>query len=347
MLSRGGAMPVPVVYADVVWLVNLVMDGALLLVTCWIAHRGVYPKRVLAAAFLGSLYALLMFIPPLSLFTTWAGKALMSLLMVWIGIPTRNWLDLLRHTALYYFVAFVFAGAAVAAHFALPGTSIAGGEVAANGRLTFAVSLQGLALIVAVPTAYGVLRFALSRMRTIRLRAAHLHHVHFRVGDRQADCIGLADTGNQLRDPLTRKPVCLLDAAVMASLVPDDLAGCLQSSGDWWQVIEALDDPAWIRRLSLIPFRGAGAVERMTFALRPDLVEVENGGVMRPSPCPCLLALHPGRLSARNEFQAILHIEVIAEDEGIEDANHRSISAHEVENPAAVALDSHSHQTGR
>lgn len=102
----------PVVYIDIVWMVNFIMDFALLWTTGWLMKRRARWTRLLAGALVGATYALALFVPALSLATTWPGKALVSVLMVWVSLPHRSALDLARLVGVYYLVSFVVAGRA-------------------------------------------------------------------------------------------------------------------------------------------------------------------------------------------------------------------------------------------
>lgn len=336
-------MPVPVVYIDVVWLVNFVMDAAILWTTCWIMKRRVRPMRLLLAALIGSGYALLMFFPPLSLFTTWAGKGLVSLWMVGIGIPWRSWLDLGRTVAMFYFITFVFAGAAIAVHFAVPGVSVASGMEVAGRHIAFMTSVRSLGLILGVVLAIALLRFSVQRVRRMHLRSHQLHGVRARIDGREVKFIGLDDSGNQLRDPVSRRPICLLDLSILTQVLPSDLSAALGGGQDMLTALSSIQESRWMRRISIVPYRGAGGTQQLTFAVRPDLVEVEVDGVWGQAATAVLLAAHPGKLSLDNQFQAILHIEAIARDDSIET---NDTTRRETQNSAATALGQSPTETG-
>ncbi|WDL97438.1 sigma-E processing peptidase SpoIIGA [Alicyclobacillus sp. ALC3] len=337
-------MPIPVVYIDVVWLVNFLMDAAILWTTCWIMKRSTRPRRLLLAALVGSLYALLMFVPHLQLFTTWAGKALASLWIVGLGVPWRNWLDLGRAVAMYYLVTFVFAGAAIALHFALPGVSVASGVEVATHRLVFTTSVKSLSLILGVVLGAGILRYGVGRMRRMQMQKATRVAVRASIGEREVTFTGLVDTGNQLRDPISRKPVCLVESQVLANLLPDALSSLQSPKADMLDALSGITDEAWMRRISIVPYRGAGGTQQLTFAVRPDTVLIQGESGWYPAATEVELAAHEGALSLDDQFQAIMHIEAIVRDDSIETHDtHR----HQTQDTVAAALDRNTSATGR
>jgi stage II sporulation protein GA (sporulation sigma-E factor processing peptidase) len=335
----------PVVYIDVVWLVNFAMDAVLLGCSAWISRRPLRLWRVLGGAVLGSMYAVLLFFPPLAPLTTWPGKAIASLAMVAAAIPCRSWLELLRVAVTFYFVSFVFAGAAIALHFAVPGTTLAGGVVAGN-RLAFATSLQSLALLVAIPLVLAMLRYVTYRLRESARQAGGLYPARLVFAEHVIELVGLVDTGNHLRDPVTRKPVCLVDARVLASVLPDALRQAVERDADLLAALEQVDDPGWYGRFALVPFRGAGGAQQMAVAVRPDRIEFGRGGTWRPG-ADCLVALYPGELSSEHEFQAILHTAVITEADGFEELPTASKDSTRMADAAAIVVDSDSSHPGR
>jgi|GEM_PF-424142 len=329
----------PVVYVDVVWLVNLIMDTVLLATTGYVTKRPLRWKRLLLGGLIGASYALLLFIPPLAALTTWPGKAVVSLVMVWVGLPCASWRDLLRASVLFYFVSFVFAGAAIAMHYAIPGTTVGDGTVIAGNQFAFVQSMGGLALVVAVPAAAMSLGYFWRRVRTVKTQANSLYSVQVTVGENVVSFTGLMDTGNQLRDPLSGKAVCLLDSNLWLQLIPADLRESVESSGD---VFSALADWAGSPkgpRFAVIPFRGAGAVAGTVIGLLPDRVALSRNGQTQVLEKPCFFALHQGRLAQDGSFQAILHTEIISGDDNFELEVTASAAHSETSDSTTTPLD--------
>ncbi|QSO49474.1 sigma-E processing peptidase SpoIIGA [Alicyclobacillus mengziensis] len=337
--ARGDA--VPVIYADVVFLVNLLMDGVIVIATGMIVKRPIRPWRVLAGAAFGAAYAMLLFVPPLSILTSWLGKALASLVMVIIAVPFRGLLDIARNVIVLYCVTFVMAGAVLALHFAAPGMSLAQGTIISGGRIAFETSASGLGIVAAIPLAIWVLNSAIGRARGLRHRAKSLFPVTARLDEREMSCIGLLDTGNQLHDPLSKYPVCLVDAVVFQELVPEPMKELCRQGTDLLAAITTLEDDLELPKLYWVPFRGAGGGQKLTIAIRPDELWVTQEDGNRVLARPCLLALHMEPLSVDARFQAILHTEILAGDDRHDRNASIEKSGHETSNSFTASVDSH------
>ena len=336
----------PVIYIDVVWLVNFVMDGVLLVTTGWIMRRPIRTGRIVLGALIGACYSLLLFFPSLSGLTTWPGKALVSLLMVGIGVKRQSWLDLARLCALFYFVSFVFAGAAIALHFAVPGVSLTKvASVSANG-IAVETSMESLALLVAIPVGIALFKYIVRRLRQTHLRAGMEYRVHAVFQNVTIQCVGLVDSGNQLRDPISRRPVCFVDGEVMYPVLPKPIQTALRAGGDVVRALSEMTSDACYA-FTLVPFRGAGGIGQLTIALAPDHLELEKNGHRFTVKESCLFAVNPTRLSVDNRFQAILHMELITGDEGFEADDKSETPQYETADSSATLVDSNSAQITR
>lgn len=334
----------PVVYADVVWFVNFVMDAVLLATSAWIAKRDRRWRRILLGALIGSLYAMLLFLPRLSTLTTWPGKAIASLVMVYVAIPHRSWLDLLRNCTLFYFVAFVFAGAAVAMHYAIPGVSMAGGTIVGGKHLAYVTSTKSLSLVVAIVLGTMLISYATKRAHRLRRLEASLYRAKLTFNGSQACFLGLADTGNQLRHPLSGRPVCLVDLAVLHPLLPDGLSGVLKGGEPVYDAMNQLPE-SLVSRFTVVPFRGAGGSQTFCLAFRPDALSLVSDDENEIVAGPCLIGIHVEPLSTDGRFQAILHIDAITGDDQFEDSRPAD-GQHQAPDPTAALVDSDSSQTG-
>ncbi|MDI9260002.1 sigma-E processing peptidase SpoIIGA [Alicyclobacillus sendaiensis] len=296
----------PVVYIDIVWMINFIMDFALLWTTGWLMKRRPRWTRLLAGALLGATYALALFVPALSLATTWPGKALVSVLMVWLALPHRNALDLARLVGVYYLVSFIVAGASVAARFAVPGTTLNHALWSDRG-VTFSTSGETLGLMVGLPLAVeGLKRLAARLKREARVEAS-LVDLEVQFDGISIRCRALVDTGNALVDPVSKRPVSLVDADVLMPAFPEPVREKLAAGAD---LLDALTEALPGTPLTVVPFQGASG-RGLTVAIRPKAVYLVQPDGTRTRGADSLFAVFPGVLSAEGTFQAILHPEVL------------------------------------
>lgn len=100
----------------------------------------------------------------------------------------------------------------------------------------------------------------------------------------------LLDTGNRLVEPISKKPVCIVDEEILAKLT--------------------LENPLFFRA---IPFRSVGCEKGMVYGVQIPKVHIEDEGkTYIVTDVICAGIGH--KLSARNEYQMIIHPEVLMEE---------------------------------
>lgn len=105
-------------------------------------------------------------------------------------------------------------------------------------------------------------------------------------GENKRTLVGMIDTGNLLQEPLTGKPVSIVEKSAIFPLL-----------GDNWQQR---------RGFYLIPYHSIGTEKGWLQAVSADQMEIRStsGKVCVEQP---ILAIYEGRLSVQSEYQIILH----------------------------------------
>jgi len=100
----------------------------------------------------------------------------------------------------------------------------------------------------------------------------------FRLGGATIELGATLDTGNTLLEPLTYRPVVVVDTALVAEQLPPELREAIErwQHGDGTHLIPLPD--SLICRVALIPYATVAASGLM-LAIRPEVCEVESGGL--------------------------------------------------------------------
>ena len=101
----------PVVYVDLLLLVNLTMNMLVLWATARFAQQAVSMARLFLGAALGAIYALLALFPDLHFLFSLPGKILFSLIMIGVALQPRSLTRLFSLAGYFYATSFVIAGA--------------------------------------------------------------------------------------------------------------------------------------------------------------------------------------------------------------------------------------------
>ena len=274
-----------VVYLDVLFLLNLVVDYLLLLATAKITGEPLSRIRLALGAALGSAYAAALFLPGLGWLAHPLCKlcAAVSMVLTAFGRSKR-----LPRLLLVFFGASAALGGLVLA-LRLLGT---GGLTLENGVLYTGFDLR--LLLVTVILCYALLSLAFRKAALHGGARRDLLPARLTVEEKSLDLTVLVDTGNTLTDPLRNLPVMVAEGRFLAPLLPPgvdppDPVGSLERLGGAGP------------RFRLLPYRAVGVEHGMLLAVRADRATLgrrELDGL--------LVALSPTPVSDGGGYQALI-----------------------------------------
>lgn len=287
------------IYADVVFIVNLMMNTLILLLTAWLARISYIWWRILAASSLGSIYVIGGVMPELAIFYTPIFKLILSITIIWLAFGFKNWRTLLIQIGLFYITSFVLGGAVLGWLFFWHSKDLLAGvgKLPVSGWLLFGGSLLSLILL------FSVSKFVLNRM----LRRCTLFQAKAKYKDKCVMFTGMLDTGNALYTILGRRPVVLVNQSVLENILDDCVKKYLHDYPveEWFQHLEFCGDTAWLERVQIIPYRAVGNAS-FILGFRPDRLIIHTGsGIIETD--NVVLGVYHGALSSEEMYQALLH----------------------------------------
>ncbi len=212
------------IYIDMVFVTNFLMDLVLLRLTGMsLGIRAVW-YRSLLGAFIGSLSScLILFIPIDNRYpAVFLLHVLTAAAMAGIGCRIKSKSMLARATIMLYILAFLCGG--------FWDVISAGKDMSLGSFLLFTgASYSSFAICVR-----GYKKWA--------ERGETICRVLLRTQGRTADIMGFYDTGNLLTDPLTNRPVSIVEEQALTALLP---AQALTGLRDMKETMGEYDDPLW------------------------------------------------------------------------------------------------------
>jgi stage II sporulation protein GA (sporulation sigma-E factor processing peptidase) len=299
-----------VVYVDLVFLINLLIDGALLLSTAWLRKLPVRRWRMAAAAIIGAGYVVFMLFPSMSMMFTLVVKIVFSVLMVLTAFGFGRLQSFLGNLGAFYLVNFAVAGGIVGIHYLLLSQSELLNEIWFSRSGGMRVEWTGGLLYVA--TAIALLLFfyksVFGSLLTRKKLEGFTAEVTIRIGDTEFRCTGLIDTGNRLYEPLTRTPVMIVEAGLWEDVLPASWMKCIRESEVEKIIVDldATDGFEWQDRLRLVPYRGVNRNNRFLLAIKPDRVIIHYAEQLVEAK-KVLIGMDGGKLCADGTYRAIIH----------------------------------------
>lgn len=271
------------VYVDLLFGLNTFLNYLLLRGAAAMGGVGKRTGRLVGAAAVGGLYAVLTLLPGLAVLAALPGQAAAAAAMVVLAFGWRK--SSVKQGLYFLALSFALSGVVLLAVELLePDLKLLG------GRAYYAVSTPALLLLAAL--SYGLAALVLQGVG--RHTGGDLTDLTLTLGERTVTLRALRDTGNTLRDPLTGEGVVVAGRDALAALLP----GSKVTEGE-------LRDPAVLlprlakqfpsARLRLVPFHAVGVEAGLLLALR-----------CRAGKRPVLVAFSPTAVGGQGSYNALL-----------------------------------------
>lgn len=255
-----------VIYADVLFLTNALMDYLLLLITGRFAGIPLHRIRYFKAAVLGGIYSVMTLIPSFSFLNSLPIKLLSWLLISMTAYGLTG--HFIKLTVLFGINACALAGIVL-----ILGSFFQQSDLI--GTLLFPqttwLTLIG-SLFVGIPVCWLFQSFMHPKISNTLL------HTELSIAGKTSTLIALLDTGNGLRDTVTGCPVLIVSSGALTAILPDHLSYMLSSDN----LKQPLNLPILLQEADpnlcpkLIPYRALGVSSGMLLTIRAEWIKINN-----------------------------------------------------------------------
>ncbi|HBT48124.1 MAG TPA: sigma-E processing peptidase SpoIIGA [Peptococcaceae bacterium] len=284
------------------------MDYIILWATARLSQAPTSPWRLLGAAAVGSLYSLTIFYPAGGPWMWSAVKVLVSLFMLFLAFFPVSWRKFLQGVGYFYLVSFAMGGAVLGALYLTD--SLTSQAFTAGGAVVGPLPFGWLAMAVGA-TLFLVYWGSLFIKRNSWQSVLRLPIVVGLNGKRLA-LKALVDTGNNLRDPFTGRPVIVVEYGALRPLLPPELQIESPAAGEpeLEKLVSSLHGTTWAARLRIIPFHSLGREHGLLLGFKPDeVIVLWEDRLVRVK--DVVIGLCWQRLNPEGGYQALLHPELL------------------------------------
>lgn len=303
MVTRRGRREwvIYIYYLDILFLLNVGIHLILFRGTARLLKTTITTKRLFIASSAGASTVFIVLTP----FEEWlvhpVGKIVWSLVLVWIGFGYRSFRMFLKTLCMFYMTSFVTAGILIGLH------SFYMSAIHPTAPLPQTVlfsPVRHALIFLSLPVLWGGLVWMDKTMKVRKMAHQKNKKISISIDGKWIEGIGLIDTGNQLKDPFTKKPVLIMNLSLLKTILTDRQYAHLSEivAKKNWEEVGSLN--YWEDRFRLIPYRTAGHEMNIMLALCSDVVIVhdQDHDVSFQS---FLIGLDKKELSSTGEFQIV------------------------------------------
>lgn len=281
--------PVMVVYVDVALPLYFLVDLAWFWLTGRLAGVRARFWRLALAALVGAATDIWALFPSGRWIATLPAMVLGSLFLLALAFWPCPWRQALR----------------AALSFLLSGASMAGLAVLVARRAGPDATFPSQMVIPGVLLALAGGRFVWeAAQERSRLRAG-LFCLRVTLSDRAVELPALLDTGNGLKEPLSGRPVAVVEARALTELLPATLLEAAVGDEPRWDLLSELPE-RWAAQIRPVPFRTVGRPAGLLLAFAPDGLAVKRPGDDGWQSVGGFVALSGCALDADGAYRALL-----------------------------------------
>jgi len=296
------------VYLDQVFLGNLIMNYIILWVAARLSRIPAGAGRLAGGATLGAAYSLALFTPGNSFLLSVWFKIVASLLIVIATFAPVQPQKFLACLGSFYLTSFILGGLVFGMIFFIQPvqTYDLGSTRMINSGYFWPGLLSGLAVFGAAGK--GVSALLRSRMLENLFKLVIL----IKSQGVQVQVDALLDTGNQLRDPVTKQAVIVVEYGVLKPLLPVEMQVLFDEmrEPDVWHILGSLGENPWRSRFNVIPFNSLGRTNGLMVGFRPDEVIVMHH--QRPVRInKAVIAIYHKKMDSGGSYHALMHPDLL------------------------------------
>jgi len=296
------------IYVDAVWALNFCLDFMLLLLTKALARDDTKTRRVILGAFIASLIVPITLFYPNSFITSLIGKIIYSLLIIFCSFGFITIYRFSKLVLLFYFTTFAIGGGLVGLHFLFsnPISMSSSGFITYNNGYGDPVSW--LFVFIGFPCVWYFTKKRMDKHASEKIRYDQLYSVSIKMKDKSFSTMGYIDSGNQLVDPLSKKPVIICDQIFLKKWFTEEEWLSLKNAYETFDMEKIPKD--WESSIQVLPYQGVQGNNMFLFALRPEHLIVYYGE-QQIKTRKLLIGIQFAELTKDNSYHCLLHPQII------------------------------------
>jgi len=287
-------------YVDIIFLENIFMNSIILLATGTILKTPIRILRNVLASVLGSVYAIIIYVTKIEIYSNVFLKIILSLIIVYIAFKPVNFKSLMKHLIIFYLTSFTFGGVAFALLYFIRPQDILFQDGVLIGTYPMKIILAG-----------GIIGFIIITMSFKNIKGKLGKNDMFcliKIYEKGKELVvkGIIDTGNFLKDPITKIPVIVVERQKLYEIFPNNVLANIEG------IIKGKDIELgeYSSKIRAIPFNSLGKENGMLLGIKWNRVEIEYQDITKKMD-NVIIGIYNGVLSRSGKYSALIGLDVL------------------------------------
>lgn len=297
------------IYLDIILCENLLMNYIILFATYVIIKpKTKHPQiRMILSSLLGSIYAIIIYLNILSIYTNLLAKITLSVVMVYIAFAPPNIKQLLKQILIFYLVSFIFGGCTFALIYFLKPENVEMKNGVFVGIYPIKVGLiAGIIAFIITQIAFKINKSKLNNKNTFI-------EIELYNKNKMTKARALLDSGNMLKEPISQKPVIVVEKAILSKIIPEEVLNYIERmvGGDDQERNEMQE---YLSKIRMVPFMSLGKENGMLIGIRLDKIKINTEDI-RLEKENIIAGIYEKKLTKDNKYNALIGLNLLEGEE--------------------------------
>lgn len=289
-------------YVDIIFMENVFMNSIILLATGIILKDSMKIVRNLIGSTIGALYAIIIYVSNIAIYSNIILKILLSFVIVYISFKPTNLKSFFKHVVIFYLTSFTFGGVAFALLYFVRPEDILYQNGVLIGTYPIKMILAGGIL------GFIIITIAFKNIKSKLSKQDMFCDVKLKLEEKTLSFKAIIDTGNFLRDPISKAPVIIVEKETLKGFLPAEIVDNTHDIINGKNV----ELRAFSQRIRAIPFKSLGKENGLIlgFKLNNALIEYQDIGYRAKN---VIIGIYNGKLSRSGKYNALVGLDILDE----------------------------------
>lgn len=287
-------------YLDIVFLENIVMNSIILLATSIIMKTPIKILRNFIASILGSIYAIIIYVSNIKLYSNVFLKIILSMVIVYTAFKPINVRSFFKHIVIFYLTSFTFGGVAFALlYFVSPQKILYQDGVFIGTYPIKIILIGGIVGFIIITISFKNIKGKMSKKDMYC-------NIKISVQNKETEIIAIIDTGNFLKEPITKMPVIVIEnnklEGIFPNIILDNVTNIINGKD--------IDLGEFASKIRIIPFKSLGKENGLLLGIKIDEVEIQYQDIQYKYN-NVIIGIYNGTLSRTGKYAGLVGMDIL------------------------------------
>ena len=225
--------------------------------------------------------------------------------MIYISYKPKTIIQLVKYIIIFYLTSYLFGGIAYSLIYTINPSKI----LIKNGLFigTYPIKVISIAIIVSII----MLTISIKILKIKKTTKDIFYKIEIIINKKKTELTAIMDTGNMLKDPISGKPVIIVEKEELNNIIPKKILNNIDKilGGDI-QSIENQIEKNFLSRIKLIPYSSLGTKKGILLGIKTDKINIYKEEKISTKE-NIIIGIYNKKLTPKGEYKALIGMNLI------------------------------------